>query len=113
MDCKLKDYPQRSKTGLARKKESLSSTDTSQKSTPIQVMCTSCRRAIDTFYKTYQRLHTEARIHMLHAANPIDNAARKSTHNVDPNLAKECSSEPYLSTFDTPFLHNWTASVFG
>lgn len=109
LDCKLEDLPQRSKTERLREKESLASSDTeqksidtAQKSTPIQVMCTCCRRAIDTFYKTYQRLQRETRLQMFYAANPIDNAV----HNLEPNLVKGCSCEPFLATFDATFLHN-------
>lgn len=122
-DCKLEDLPQRSKTERLREKESLASSDTeqkstdtaqksidtAQKSTPIQVMCTCCRRAIDTFYKTYQRLQRETRLQMFYAANPIDNAV----HNLEPNLVKRCSCEPFLATFDATFLHNWTPPLCG
>lgn len=70
-------------------------------------MCISCRRAVDTFYKTYRRLRTESRIKMFNAdAIGGNQTIRMATYDMDANKENgpetaAASVEPFLGTFET------------
>lgn len=72
-------------------------------------MCTSCRRAIDSFYTTYRRLRTESRFRLFNDVTPGDNRAIRMANleNIPP---PDAAGEPFLGTFGAPHSNNWKIS---